>query len=83
MAGTIPEPLVSDDGVQVAALTYPHLSHHEIFAALEEFYKRFYFRPKKMLEMTAEMVTSPAMFKRRLREGAEFASFLWKREDRA
>ena len=77
------EPLVSDDGVQVAALTYPHLSHHEIFAALEEFYKRFYFRPRKMLEMTAEMVASPAMLKRRLREGAEFASFLWKREDRA
>jgi len=77
------EPLVSDDGVQVAALTYPHLSHHEIFAALEEFYKRFYFRPKKMLEMSVEMIASPAMFKRRLREGAEFASFLWKREDRA
>ena len=77
------EPLVSDDGVQVAALTYPHLSHHEIFAALEEFYKRFYFRPRKMLEMTVEMVASPAMLRRRLREGAEFASFLWNREDRA
>jgi hopanoid biosynthesis associated radical SAM protein HpnJ len=77
------EPLVSDDGVQVAALTYPHLSHHEIFEALEEFYKRFYFRPKKMVEMTVEMMTSPAMLKRRLREGAEFASFLWNREDRA
>ena len=75
--------LVSDDGVQVASLNYPHLSHAEIFTALEDFYKRFYFRPKKMAEMTLEMVTSAEMFKRRLREGAEFARFLWKREDRA
>jgi hypothetical protein len=36
-----------------------------------------------MVEMTVEMMTSPAMLKRRLREGAEFASFLWNREDRA
>ena len=35
------------------------------------------------LEMTAEMVTSAAMLNRRLREAAEFARFLWNREDRA
>ena len=75
--------LVADDGVQVAALSYPDLSHHEIFEALEQFYKRFYFRPRKMLEMTIEMATSPAMLKRRLREGVEFARFLWSREDHA
>jgi hopanoid biosynthesis associated radical SAM protein HpnJ len=75
--------LVADDGVQVAALSYPHLSHEEIFEALEEFYKRFYFRPKKIVEMTLEMAGSAAMLRRRLREGAEFARFLWSREDRA
>ena len=75
--------LVSDDGVQVAALSYPDLSHEEIFEALEGFYRRFYFRPRKIAEMTLEMAASPAMLKRRLREGAEFARFLWKREDRA
>jgi hopanoid biosynthesis associated radical SAM protein HpnJ len=73
--------LVSDDGVQIASLNYPHLSREEIFSALEEFYKRFYFRPKKMAEMTLEMLGSAEMLKRRLREGAEFARFLWKRED--
>ncbi|HWZ84608.1 MAG TPA: hopanoid biosynthesis associated radical SAM protein HpnJ [Thermoanaerobaculia bacterium] len=75
--------LVADDGVQVAALSYPHLSHAEIFEALEEFYKRFYFRPRKIVEMTLEMAGSASMLRRRLREGAEFARFLWSREDRA
>jgi hopanoid biosynthesis associated radical SAM protein HpnJ len=75
--------LVADDGVQVAALSYPNLSHGEIFDALEEFYKRFYFRPRKMAEMALEMATSATMLKRRLREGAEFARFLWSREERA
>ena len=76
------ERLISDDGIQIASLNYPHLSRDEIFSALEEFYKRFYFRPKKMAEMTLEMVRSAEMLKRRLREGAEFARFLWQREDR-
>ncbi|HEX4439874.1 MAG TPA: hopanoid biosynthesis associated radical SAM protein HpnJ [Thermoanaerobaculia bacterium] len=75
--------LVGDDGVQVAALSYPHLSHGEIFDALEEFYRRFYFRPRKIAEMTLEMATSATMLRRRLREGVEFARFLWSREERA
>jgi hopanoid biosynthesis associated radical SAM protein HpnJ len=75
--------LVGDNGVQIASLSYPHLSREEIFGSLEEFYKRFYFRPKKIAEMTLEMVRSGEMMKRRLREGAEFARFLWSREDHA
>jgi len=74
-------PLVTDDGVQAAALSYPHLSRAEIFESLEEFYKRFYFRPRKVLEMAVEMATSATMLKRRLREGVEFARFLWAREE--
>ncbi len=75
--------LVSNDGIQVSAISYPHLSGQEISVALEEFYKRFYFRPKKIVEMTAEMLTSREMMKRRLREGAEFFRFLSRREARA
>jgi len=75
--------LVSGDGVQIAALSYPHLDREEISASLEEFYKRFYFRPRKMAEMTLEMLSSVDMLKRRLREGAEFARFLRKREGAA
>jgi hopanoid biosynthesis associated radical SAM protein HpnJ len=72
--------LVGDNGIQVSALSYPHLSAAEISAALERFYKRFYFRPRKIAELTAEMLTSAEMLKRRLREGVEFFRFLSRRE---
>ena len=72
--------LVGDDGVQISSLAYPNLSREEIFGAVERFYRRFYFRPRKMGEMLAEMIASPQMMKRRLREGLEFFSFLSRRE---
>jgi len=72
--------LVGEDGIQASALTYPHLSSGEIFDALEEFYRRFYFRPAKIAEMLVEMVSSTQMLRRRLREGVEFLRFLSGRE---
>jgi len=74
--------IVAQEGFQVSSLNYPHLSHEEIFAALEKFYKRFYFRPSKIAEITFEMMQSWEMTKRRLREGVEFFRFLYGREDR-
>jgi len=62
--------LVNERGVQTSALSYEHLNRTEIFDSVETFYKRFYFRAGKIAEMTAEMVRSPQMMKRRLREGA-------------
>ncbi|MBI2510089.1 MAG: hopanoid biosynthesis associated radical SAM protein HpnJ [Betaproteobacteria bacterium] len=73
--------IVANDGFQVSSLTYPHLSHEEIFRALGKFYKRFYFRPKKIAEITWEMAQSWEMTKRRLREGVEFFRFLYGRQD--
>ncbi|MGH7011426.1 MAG: hypothetical protein ACREEX_11385, partial [Caulobacteraceae bacterium] len=58
----------------------PHLSHAEIFAAVETFYRRFYLRPGKIGEIVAEMVKSPEMMRRRLREGVEFFAFLRERK---
>lgn len=68
--------LVDAHGVQVAPLHYPHLSHDEIFHSVEDFYKRFYFRSGKIASIVGEMVRSPDMMKRRLREGVEFFHFL-------
>ena len=73
--------LVSAQGIQISSLSYPHLSHDEIFAALGHFYKRFYFRPGKMAELAYEMIRSPEMMKRRIREGGEFFRFLAQREN--
>jgi hopanoid biosynthesis associated radical SAM protein HpnJ len=72
--------LIDDRGVQIAPLHYPHLSHTEIFESLETFYKRFYFRRKKIASLVAEMVKSPQMLRRRMREGVEFFQFLRSRE---
>ena len=68
--------LVDDNGVQIAPLHYPNLSHERIFENVEVFYKAFYFRPKKIASIVGEMLTSPDMMKRRLREGVEFRDFL-------
>lgn len=68
--------LVSSEGVQLAAIGYPHLSRDEIYHDLERFYKRFYFRPGKIWEIVREMLTSWEMTTRRLREGVEFFRFL-------
>lgn len=68
--------LVNDKGVQLAAISYPHLSKEEIFHSMEVFYKRFYFRPSKIWEIVKEMLTSWEMMTRRLREGVEFFRFL-------
>jgi hopanoid biosynthesis associated radical SAM protein HpnJ len=73
--------LVDDSGIQIAPLHYPHLSHTEIFHSVEDFYKKFYFRAPKIASIVGEMVRSPEMMVRRLREGAEFFRFL--RERRA
>ena len=71
--------LVNEDGVQIAPLHYPHLSHTEIFDSVEQFYRRFYFRSGKIAAIVGEMVRSPQMMKRRLREGVEFFHFLRER----
>jgi hopanoid biosynthesis associated radical SAM protein HpnJ len=68
--------LVGSDGIQRSSISYPNLSSEEISSFLERFYRRFYFRPKKILEMTSEMLASREMLVRRLREGAEFFRFL-------
>ena len=73
--------LVDASGVQIAPLHYPHLSHTEIFQSVEDFYRRFYFRAPKIAAIVSEMVRSPQMMVRRLREGVEFFAFLRERRE--
>src|ERR1700732_486640 len=71
--------LLDEHGIQIAPLHYPHLSHEEIFQSVGVFYKRFYFRAGKIASIVGEMVRSPEMMVRRLREGVEFFQFLRER----
>jgi len=73
--------LVDERGIQIAPLHYPHLSHTQIHDSLEDFYKRFYFRWNKIGAIVGEMVRSPQMMQRRLREGVEFFQFLRARRE--
>ena len=72
--------LLRDDGVQHGTISYPHLSAAEIEQGVADFYKAFYFRPRKIAEITLEMGRSWDMTKRRLREGVEFFSYLRSRQ---
>ena len=75
--------LVNEDGRQIAPLNYPGLSHTEIFDSVDTFYRSFYFRPGKIASIVGEMVRSPEVMKRRLREGVEFFRFLRERHETA
>jgi len=75
--------LLSEHGTQIAALSYPHLGHTEIFQSVDAFYKRFYFRAPKIAALAGEMIRSPDVLKRRLREGIEFFRFLRERREPA
>jgi hypothetical protein len=72
--------LIDDNGVQIAPLHYPHLSHTEIFQSVETFYRRFYLRRRKIASLIGEMIRSPQAMRRRLREGVEFFQFLRRRQ---
>jgi hopanoid biosynthesis associated radical SAM protein HpnJ len=71
--------LVSEDGTQLASLSYPHLPDTEILDSVDAFYRKFYFRAGKIAEMSAEMFRRPEMAGRRMREGVEFVRFLNRR----
>jgi hopanoid biosynthesis associated radical SAM protein HpnJ len=75
--------LLTERGTQVASLSYPHLSHTEIFKSVDDFYKRFYFRAPKIAAIVGEMVRNPELLRRRLREGVEFFHFLRERREPA
>jgi len=68
--------LVNDTGTQIAALEYDGLSKEEIFAAVEKFYRAYYFRPRPIVRIVKTMLTDWQEMKRRCREGAEFLRFL-------
>jgi radical SAM superfamily enzyme YgiQ (UPF0313 family) len=68
-------------GIQNAAISYNGLSREYIFESVERFYRRFYFRPRPILRILDEMLHDRHLFSRRIREGAEFFSFMAKRKD--
>ncbi|BAZ17841.1 radical SAM domain-containing protein [Calothrix sp. NIES-4071] len=75
--------LVAESGIQTSTLQYPTLSSAEIEDAVERMYRQFYFRPKAIIPIVREMLADRQMMVRRLREGAEFFSYLRERHQKA
>jgi hopanoid biosynthesis associated radical SAM protein HpnJ len=73
--------LVDTHGVQIAALNYPGLTSTYLFHSVEQFYKKFYFRPRKMFSLFGGMLRDGEVMRRRLREGVEFFRFLYAHEN--
>jgi hopanoid biosynthesis associated radical SAM protein HpnJ len=76
--------MVRADGLQESALEYPGLAKEEIFAAVEQFYHRYFLRPKPILRIIKTMLEDKEVCARRLREGYEFfRTMAQRREDLA
>jgi hopanoid biosynthesis associated radical SAM protein HpnJ len=75
--------LVAESGIQTSTLQYPTISSAEIEDAVERMYRRFYFRPKAIFPIVREMLVDRQMMVRRLREGAEFFSYLNERHQKS
>jgi hopanoid biosynthesis associated radical SAM protein HpnJ len=76
-----PDGLVESHGFQEAVLSFEGLSAAEMHAALERFYRAFYFRPRPILRIVRDMLRDREVMRRRLREGREFLSFMVQRRE--
>ncbi|HLH76089.1 MAG TPA: hopanoid biosynthesis associated radical SAM protein HpnJ [Candidatus Binataceae bacterium] len=77
------DPLLDESGYQKCTVRYPGLSSQEIYAAVERFYRSFYFRPKYIFKAVRKMATSTEECKRLLKEGRQFLSTMRQRRVQA
>ncbi|HLC16062.1 MAG TPA: hopanoid biosynthesis associated radical SAM protein HpnJ [Thermodesulfovibrionia bacterium] len=68
--------LVDAQGYQTFNLKYNGIESREIYEAIETFYKRFYYRPKRLVKIIFKMIIDPVERRRRLKEAKEFNYFL-------
>ncbi len=71
---------IDDTGHQMCVVSYPHLSNEEIFKAVEEFYNKFYFRPRYILRSIGKMIIDSEIRKQRLKEGKQYFEYMRKRK---
>jgi radical SAM superfamily enzyme YgiQ (UPF0313 family) len=68
-------------GHQKCVINYPNLSNAEIFNSVEEFYDKFYFRPKFILRSIGRMIVDSAERKKLLKEGRQYLAYMRKRKE--
>jgi len=72
---------LDEGGHQKCVINYPHLSNAEIFNSVEEFYDKFYFRPKYILRSIGRMIVDSAERKKLLKEGRQYLAYMRKRKE--
>jgi hopanoid biosynthesis associated radical SAM protein HpnJ len=71
--------MVDTTGYQKCAVSYPTLSGEEIYAAVERFYRSYYFRPRYIVGSVGKMLRDPHERRRMLSEGRDFFRTMWRR----
>jgi hopanoid biosynthesis associated radical SAM protein HpnJ len=71
--------MVDTQGYQKCAVSYPTLTGEEIYAAVERFYRSYYFRPTYIIGSVRTMARDRDERRRMLREGREFLTTMWRR----
>lgn len=67
-------------GHQKCTISYPGLTSSEIFNSVEEFYNKFYFRPRYILRSVGRMLVDSDERKKLLKEGMQYLSYMKKRK---
>ena len=71
---------LDEGGHQKCVINYPHLSNTEIFNSVEEFYNKFYFRPKYILRSIGRMIVDGDERRKLLKEGKQYLAYMRKRK---
>jgi len=72
---------IDDTGHQKCVINYPNLSNAEIFNSVEEFYNKFYFRPKYIARSIGRMILDSEERTKLLKEGKQYLSYMRKRKE--
>lgn len=71
---------IDDSGHQKCVINYPNLSNTEIFNSVEEFYNKFYFRPKYIVRSIGRMLIDSDERRKLLKEGKQYLEYMRKRK---
>jgi len=71
---------IDETGHQQCVINYPHLSNAEIFASVEKFYNKFYFRPKYIARSIGRMIVDSDERKKLLKDGKQYLAYMKKRK---
>ena len=72
---------INNTGHQNCIIKYPNLTNTEIFNSVEEFYDKFYFRPKYIVRSIGRMIIDSEERKKLLREGKQYLAYMRKRKE--